>query len=152
MKSIRKVFRAVVLASAISGLSVPLASAQEITESHLAAALLASRSTPALGNFDNILPFLAEQVQNRLIRVRPDLHKEIAAVVDDAAVKLVARRADLDNDVARVWARAFTEDELNEINAFFSSDVGKKYKEIAGKTGQEILRTGAELKKQGFEF
>jgi hypothetical protein len=168
MNAIRNLVRTLAVSAAMTVLTPAGLPAQEITESHLAAGQEASRSTPAIGDFDRILPFLAEQVQNRLIRTRPDLHKEIAAAVEDAAQKLVPRRADLNNDIARIWARAFTEEELKEINTFFSSPTGEKYKQIAGKTGQEILRAGnswmervgeellekarADLNKQGFEF
>lgn len=144
------------------------ASAQEISESHLAAAERAMTAAPQIGNFDEILPFLSVQVQNRLIRDRPDLFEPIAAAVEAAALKLSSRRADLNNDVARIWARAFSEDELNQIADFFGSPVGVKYKEAAPALGEDIVkvsqgwmnrineelldRTREELKKEGYEF
>jgi hypothetical protein len=144
------------------------AGAQEISESHLAAAERAMVAAPQIGNFDDILPFLSVQVQNRLIRDRPDLFAEIAAAVEVAALKLTARRADLNNDVARIWARAFSEEELDQIATFFASPAGEKYKELAPTIGEDILkvsqgwmnrvneelldRTREELKKEGYEF
>jgi hypothetical protein len=47
-------------------------------------------------------------------------------MVDDAALALAPRRNDLENEVARVYAKLFTEQELNEIAQFYSSEAGKK--------------------------
>lgn len=142
--------------------------AQDISQSHLAAALDAVASAQASRGFDLVLPALSEKVQNQLIRMRPDLHKEITDVVEAAALKLVPRRTDLDNDVARVWAKSFSEDELHAIADFFKSPAGKKYAELGPRVIAETLQTvqgwsdrvGAELleksreelKKQGYEF
>jgi hypothetical protein len=142
--------------------------AQEIAPSQLAAAEQVVKSAPQIGNFDVLLPQTATRMKNDLIGQRPDLYREITQVVDDDAEKLVERRADLDKDIARIWAKNFTEDELNDINAFFTSDVGKKYKEKAPVVGPEIIKASknwrdrvrgelldmvkADLKKMGHEL
>ncbi len=122
--------------------AAPLApvAAQEISPSQLAAAQLVVNSAPEIGNFDVLLPQMANQLKNFFISKRPDLYKEIGQVVDSDVQKLVSRRADLDKDLARVWAKNFTEDELKAINAFFSSDVGEKYKKLAPVVGPDIIK------------
>jgi hypothetical protein len=130
-----------------------LASAQEISASHLAAALDVVKSAKASRGFDNVLPTLAGQVEDRLIRQRPDLHKEVTTAVESAALKLAARRNDLDNDVARVWAKSFSEDELKTIATFYKTDAGKKFADVGSLVYAETLdavkgwsdRLGAEL-------
>ena len=153
------------------GLSLALgggAMAQEISPSQLQAALGVARAAPNLGNFDSLLPFLSTQVQNRLILTRPDLFREIADTVDKQALELVARRGELDNEVARIWARQFSESELEEIAAFFGSELGAKYKQILPQIGEELLAAGRrwsrrigdelyefsleDMKRQGHEF
>jgi uncharacterized protein len=145
-----------------------LASAQEITASHLAAALDVVKSAKASRGFDNVLPNLAGQVEDRLIRARPDLHKEITTAVEAAALKLAARRNDLDNDVARVWAKSFSEDELKVIATFYKTEAGQKFAEVGGqitgqtyeavkgwsdRVGAELLdNSRAELKSAGIQF
>ncbi len=114
----------------------------EISEAKLALAKQVVKNVPALGNFDGILPDLMFDTQTRLINVRPDLYKQIAAVVEATASALVARRTDLDNDIARAWARSFSEDELRAINAFFVSPAGAKYKALAPQVGQDIIQAG----------
>jgi hypothetical protein len=142
--------------------------ADDITPSHLAAALEAVHSAKASKGFDNVLPLLSEKVQDEIIRLRPDLYKQITDVVQQEALKLVARRADLDTDVARIWANAFSEEELKSITAFYKSPAGLKYSDLgpqvfssqlqavkawSDRLGQELLdKSRAELKKQGVEF
>lgn len=169
MSSIGKTILIALLGTAIAAGTLRPAAAQEISESTLAAAQLVTKSAPTIRDWNVLLPELSTQTKDLLIRRRPDLYKEIGTVVDEAALKLAARRTDLDNDIARVWAKYFTEDELVAINTFFSSEVGTKYKEVAAKSvAPEIIKAGnnwtnrvgdelleksmEELKKMGFEF
>jgi hypothetical protein len=142
--------------------------ADEITPDHMAAALEAVRSAKASKGFDNVLPLLSEKVQDQIIRLRPDLYKQITDVVQQEALKLIARRADLDKDVARIWANSFSIEELQSITAFYKSPAGLKFVDIGPKVigdslqavkgwsdrvGEELLeKSRAELKKQGVEF
>jgi uncharacterized protein len=144
------------------------ASAQDVSQSHLEAALVAVQSAGAARGFDSVLPALAERIKSRLIRVRPDLHQEISATVESVALQLTSRRADLDEAVARVWAKNFTEDELVTIAEFYRSPTGQKFAEIGPlviqdslkaveswslRVGEEIYeKSREELTKQGFEF
>ena len=142
--------------------------ADEITPEHMAAALEAVHSAKASKGFDNVLPLISEKVQDQIIRLRPDLYQQITDVVQQEALKLVSRRADLDNDVARIWANSFSDDELKSITAFYKSPAGLKFVVVGPKVigdslqavkswsdhlGQELLeKSRAELKKQGVEF
>jgi hypothetical protein len=102
------------------------AGGQEITDAHLQAAWRAVQAIGADKDFNAAIPDIAEQVQTILVQRRPDLYQQIGPIVTQAASELVVRRLDLNNDVARVWALAFTEDELNQITAFYTSPVGLK--------------------------
>lgn len=123
-----------------AALSAP-AKAQEISQSHLEAAMVAVQSAGAARGFDSVLPALAERVKSRLIRVRPDLHELISTVVENVALTLTPRRADLDRAVATVWARNFTEDELVTIAEFYKSQTGQKFADIGPRVIQDSLRS-----------
>jgi hypothetical protein len=164
----RILLRAAVLGWAVTALLNLPASAEEITPSHLAAALETVASAKAARGFDNVLPLLSEKTQDQLIRLRPDLYKQISDVVAQVALKLAARRSDLDSDIARIWAKSFTEDELKSITAFYKSPAGAKFVDVGPKVigdslqavkgwsarvGEELLeKSKEELKKQGVEF
>ena len=167
MSFIGSFVRAAIVGAALMAVA-PAAFAQEITASHLAVALDVVKSAKASRGFDSVLPLLAEQVENKLIRVRPDLNKEIVTAVEDAALKLSARRSDLDNDVARIWAKAFSEEELNTIAAFYKSPAGQKFADVGAqvvaesyqavghwsdRVGEELLQKSKDgLKAQGITF
>ncbi|KQT53324.1 hypothetical protein ASG43_18895 [Aureimonas sp. Leaf454] len=102
------------------------ARAQEISESHLAAARTAVNAIESTDQFDNILLNAATQVKADLIGNNPNLQTEISDMVDDKALALAPRRGDLENEVARVYARLFTEQELTQIGEFYGSEAGKK--------------------------
>ena len=148
-------------------IAAPVA-AQEITASHMEAALDALHSAGAARGFDSVLPAVSDRTKNMLIRMRPDLHSQISDTVDTVALALVARRTDLDNDVARIWAKNFTEEELTAVAEFFKSPAGVKYADTgpdviseslqvvqgwSERLAEEMLeKSREELKQQGVEF
>ncbi len=148
--------------------AAPAAAAVEISPSHLAAALEVVITTRTGGNFDLVLPSLATQVQDQLIRIRPDMHTQITAAVDAMALELVTRRVELNNDIARIWALAFTEAELQAIAEFYRSPPGVKLAEAGAgvlaesvriaqawteRVGEELLaKSREELKRQGLDI
>lgn len=100
--------------------------AQEISESHLEAARAAISAINATEQFDQILPSAARALKGELIQKDPNLEALITKTVDDKALALASRRADLETESARAYAKAFTEDELKAITAFYTSPSGKK--------------------------
>ena len=113
-------------AVALVGLAVPPALAQEISPSHLAAAREAVDSIDTTEQFDQILLNAATQIKAELIVNNPDLQSKISEMVDDSAIALAPRRADLENEIARIYAKMFTEQELREIAQFYTSEAGRK--------------------------
>jgi uncharacterized protein len=77
--------------------------------------------------YDEVLPLVADRAKNAFIRANPDMQLGIISIVDRVAVSLVSRRPELDNYLARVWASAFTADEMQELVDFYDSDIGKKF-------------------------
>lgn len=110
---------------AVLALAVP-ATAQEISESHLNAARAAVSAINATDQFDGILPQAAHALKSELIQKDPHLQSLIIATVDEKALALAGRRADLEKEAAMAYARVFSEKELNDIAAFYSTETGKK--------------------------
>jgi len=168
MTRIRTVIHAGLIAATIVGLSAMSAAAQEFSQSHLELARIAATSSPLAKDLDTVLPLAVQNVENRLISLRPDLHEVISTTVQGVALRLAARRPDLDNAIALVWAREFSEEELKAIADFYSSPAGKKLVEVGPKLGTAMVQTvenwgsrvyselldksREELKNQGYEF
>ncbi|KAI1694987.1 hypothetical protein Ddc_21592 [Ditylenchus destructor] len=85
---------------------------------------------PATGFRRLIAPFsalvLISRSKGELIPKDPNLEALITKTVDDKALALASRRADLETESARAYANAFSEDELKAISAFYTSEAGKK--------------------------
>ena len=119
--------RLVVLAGALALFAAAQpASAQEVADSHLAAARGAIAALHATDEFDLILPQAAQALKTELIQKNPDLQADIIAIVDQVAFSLAARRGDLEREAALAYARAFSEEELTQIGSFYVSEAGKK--------------------------
>lgn len=128
---------AVVGAFAMLAVAQP-ALAQDISESHVAAARAAISAMRTTNEFDAILPQTALGVKNELIQQNPNLEAEINNVVDETAISLAARRGDLEREVALIYARIFSEAELKEISAFYATPTGQKVMDNAPIVLREI--------------
>ena len=124
------------------------AKAQEIVESHLNAARAAITAIKATDQFDSILPRTAEALRGELLRKDPNLVELINTIVNDKTVLLAGRRADLETEAARSYARIFTEEELNGITTFYTSSAGQKLLSDGPIVVRELIRA-AEIWQQG---
>ncbi len=126
MTSFAVLGRAAALAVIVTGsLAMPLR-AQEISEEHLDAARDAIAAINATDRYDNILPGLAERLKAQFIQASPNFQEQISTVVDEQALALAPRRADLEREAATIYSKAFTQDELKAISAFYATEAGKK--------------------------
>lgn len=133
--------RLVVLAGALALLSVAQpAAAQDIADSHLAAARGAIAALRATEEFDFILPQAAQALKAELIQKNPDMQAMIIEVVDQTAFALAARRGDLEREAALAYARVFSEQELNEVAAFYQSGAGTKLLDQGAVLVREVMQ------------
>ncbi|WP_455466701.1 DUF2059 domain-containing protein [Bartonella sp. B39] len=129
MKTIFSFQRFVVYLSAVAVfvVNVGMVYAQGVSDQHLDSARKAISAIHATDQFDNFLPNAAHDLKNELISDDPNLATAISEIVDKQALALAKRRSDLEKEIAHVYARYFTQKELDEITAFYSSDTGKKF-------------------------
>ena len=114
--------------------------AQDISESHLAAAQRAVNETNATTSYDVILLDAATRLKNDLTSTNPDQADLVAIVVDEEALKLAERRGALEREASRLFANSFSEAELNSIAEFFGSDTGRKYLEQTPILARELAK------------
>lgn len=115
------------------------APAAEVAPSHMQAARKAIAAVGATDQFDSILPTAAAQLKSELIRKNPDLSNVIISTVDEQTLEMVSRRGALEQEVARVYTRIFSEPELNEIAAFYQTPAGKKLLEEGPIIAREVV-------------
>ncbi|WP_455481233.1 DUF2059 domain-containing protein [Bartonella sp. B12(2025)] len=104
-----------------------MAYAQGVSDQHLDSARKAISAIHATDQFDSFLPNAAHDLKNELISEDPNLATAISDIVDKQVLALVKRRSDLEKEIAHVYAKYFTQKELDAITAFYSSDTGKKF-------------------------
>lgn len=118
--------RAAALAIVFSGVFTVSARAQDVSEAQLAAARDAIAVLSVTDRYDNILPGLAERLKAQFIQASPNFQAQISSVVDQQALALAPRRADLEREAATIYAKSFSIDELKTISTFFKTEAGKK--------------------------
>jgi len=149
MKIVKSSRRLAALAGALALLTVAQpAFAQEISDSHLAAARTAIAALGATAEFDVILPQAAQALKTELIQKNPDMQADIIEIVDKTALSLAARRGDLEREAGLAYARVFTEQQLNEIATFYQSETGKKLISDGAIVMREVYRA-AEIWQNG---
>ena len=135
------------VAAAVLALALP-ASAQDISDSHIKAARMALDALNATDQFDAILPQAAAALKAELIQKNPDLQQNISQIVDEKTLALVSRRADLEKEAATVYARVFSEEDLNAIATFYNSGPGKKLLSDGPIVTRELIKA-AEIWQRG---
>lgn len=118
--------RTAALAIVLSGAITVSARAQEVSDAQLTAARDAIASLNVTDMYDNILPNLAERLKGQFIQASPNFQTQISSVVDQQALALASRRADLEKEAATIYAKSFTVEELKAISSFFNTEGGKK--------------------------
>jgi hypothetical protein len=124
------------------GATSALAADDNISESHLKAARAAIAAIHITDPFDNILPTIALQLKQTMIQGSPNYEALIDEVVDEQALKFASRRSDLEKEAARIYAKAFSEDELNQIAAFYATPAGKKLLKDGPISIRELSKAG----------
>ncbi len=144
-----RVRRVVAMLAASAFLAIAsTAQAQETSESHLKAARAAIDAINATDQYDSIIPQAAQALMQELIQLSPDLQDLIINTVREKALALSSRRGDLEDEAARVYAKAFTEPELNAIAEFYTSEPGKKLLTTGPLVARELVRA-AEIWQRG---
>ncbi len=116
------------------------ARAQEPSAGQIDAARAAVKALHATDDFDGILPNAAAALKRSLIQAEPNLEQTINETVDEQALKLASRRGDLEKEVATIYAKTFSKDELDAIAKFYNSAPGKKLLEEGSNVTDQTLR------------
>ncbi len=114
--------------------------AQDATEEQIQAARAAMTALDATAQFDSILPQIAERLKGTLIQSTPNYGDLINKTVDDEALALAPRRADLEREVANIYAKTFTVEELKAIADFYGSSAGKKLLQSGPLAAREVMK------------
>jgi hypothetical protein len=99
----------------------------ELTPERMALAMKLVQVSGVARVFDDVLPTIADEAKNDFIRANPQMQLGIIALVDKIAVQMVSRRPELDRFLARIWASGFSDEEMQTLIDFYSTETGKKF-------------------------
>ena len=145
-----------------------LASAEEPAPSALALAkeLIVLKGSTQL--WDAVVPGVIEQAKGVFMQTNPALGRELNDVAAQLRAEYAPRASQLVDQVAQLYAKTFTEQELKDALAFFKSPLGRKIvseepkvlddgfrriQEWTNKFSEEVMgRMRAEMKKKGYDL
>jgi hypothetical protein len=76
--------------------------------------------------FAPLIPGVVEQSKNTLLQMNPNMFKDLTEVADALRKEYAPRLTALRQDIVKIYAARFTEQELKDTLAFYKSPVGKK--------------------------
>ncbi len=120
-------FSRAICAAAIAGIAfVGPVHAQQATPAALMLAKELSDIKGTTNIFDPIIVGVVESTRQTLAMGNPNMSRDIDAVAAQMRNEMAARRAELSQELVRVYTQFFTEAELREAVAFYKTPLGKK--------------------------
>jgi len=76
--------------------------------------------------FDPVIVSVIEQTKAALLQTNPQLAKDLNDVAAQLRTEFTPRRSELMNEAAKLYAAAFTEQEIKDMTTFYKSPLGRK--------------------------
>lgn len=127
-----------VIAALIAGASV--AFAQQPSPVALATAKEIMKTSGAMTLFNPLIPGVVEQAKNLYLQQNPGLSKDLNEIAAKLRADLMPRMEELTNEMAKLYATHFTEQELKDILAFYKTPTGTKLLNEQPKIADEGLK------------
>ena len=137
--SFRQFVTALAAAGAIAAISPQLTTAQTRPAPAAPAAVAPASSPTALllakelidlkgaaSAYDPLVNGVIQYHRNFFMQNNPNLGKDLDAVAQKLALDLAPRKAEMQQELTRIYAAHFTEQELKDALAFFKTPLGKK--------------------------
>jgi hypothetical protein len=120
--------RARILAIAAVALAVssPSAFAQQPSAAAIASGKELVAVTGATALFNPLIAGVIEQAKILYLQQNPALSKDLNEIADKMRVDLAPRLSEINDEVAKLYAANFTDQELKAIIVFYQSPAGKK--------------------------
>jgi hypothetical protein len=120
-------FARTIAAAAVAAVTITgAAQAQQPTPAALMLAKELSDIKGTTNIFDPIIVGVVESTRQTLAIGNPNMSRDIDAVAAQMRNEMASRRAELSQELVRVYTQFFTEAELREAVAFYKTPLGKK--------------------------
>lgn len=125
IQAIQRASRPAALALALAALG-PAAHSQQTSVSAITTAKELVAATKATTVFDPLIAGVVEQAKLLFLQQNPGLAKDLNEIADKMRADLAPRFSELNDEMAKLYATHFTDQELKAILVFYKSPVGQK--------------------------
>jgi hypothetical protein len=125
IQAMQWVARPAAMAIALAGF-IPAAHAQQPSAASIQVAKQLIAATGATAVFNPLIAGVVEQAKILFLQQNPALAKDLNEVAAKIRADLQPRFSEISDEVAKLYAANFTEQELKDVLAFYQSPSGKK--------------------------
>ena len=93
--------------------------------------------------FKALMPMILEQFKPVIVQGRPEVERDYNATVPKLMEALGSRLPELADQLADLYAKYFTADEIRQIETFYNQPVGRKMLQLTPQITQESMKIGA---------
>jgi uncharacterized protein len=126
MRSLLRAFHLAMLAVVLAAMSSAAQAQKKPSAAEMATAKELVKLTSATALFNPLIAGVVEQAKLVFLQQNPGLSKDLNEIAGKIRTDLSPRFSELTDEVARLYAQHFTEQELKAILAFYKSPVGQK--------------------------
>ncbi|MGO9459928.1 MAG: DUF2059 domain-containing protein [Rhodomicrobium sp.] len=116
--------------------------AQPIDPGRSAAAKELLESAGMVKQFDTVVPLLTQQLEGLFIKLKPEHAAEIRNAFKRIPEKFAARKQELLDQIAMLYAQRLTTAELKEVSNFYKSPLGRKFVGMQAGLAQQSMALG----------
>jgi hypothetical protein len=88
------------------------------------------------------MPLLAAQLTKSFIALAPDKAEEIRDVFSKLPAKFIARKGELVDQIAELYAAQLTQEEMAAVTAFYKSPAGAKFVSVQPQITRDAIMVG----------
>jgi hypothetical protein len=92
--------------------------------------------------FDAVVPFMMQRLTKAFVELAPQAEKQIQSVMDEMLKRFSARKGELIEEIAGLFAEKLTLEEIRELTRFYSTGVGAKFIAMQPELTQRSLVMG----------
>jgi hypothetical protein len=134
----------------------------------IAAAKELMEASGSADQFDQVMPMMMSRLSQSFEAMRPEKADEIRKVMTEGMKRFTARKHELLEQIAGIYARTMSLEDLKAITAFYQSPAGTRFRQAMPSIAQQSMLAGqkwgsqigaqieqemrAELKKRGIEL
>jgi uncharacterized protein len=136
------VHSAILALAVVAALCTGRATAQPVDDEAVRAGKELIAVMRATDQIKQLLPNIMQMMKPAIVQGRPDVEKDLDVLIPVLLDGMSTRVGELTDQMATLYARNFTADEIRQMTAFYRSPVGQKFLEKMPVVAQQSMALG----------